>query len=165
MAGQRNGAPCVFATDLWSCLGLTHLYIYITIHMYIYIDTPLDPKTMKIDGFRPSIYGSYICIYIYTSAVVWFPSSSTPALRPHMALWPSFLLVQSLSVDGVAKVVGFEVSCHVYFPCFQIVMKIDQRWEVFNLLPLTGDEFNRFSHWAQMFFLLIDQLLVIEIHH
>ena len=72
------------------------MYIYI----YVYTFGPQNHENWWFQALN--IWVIYV-IYIYTSAVVWFPSSSTPALRPRMALWPSFLLVQSLSVDGVAK--------------------------------------------------------------
>ena len=153
MAGQRNGAPCVFATDLWSCLSLalntySNTYVYIYIHVYLW-----TPKPWKLMVSGPQYLGHiyvYLNIYIYKCSclVSKFINTSTTVSYGFMAQFsvcPKFECWWSSQGCGIWRFI--------------------QRWEVFNLLPLRGDEFNRFSHWAQMFFLLIDQLLVIEIHH
>ena len=79
--------------------------------------TPLDPKTMKIDGFRPSIYGSYMLyIYIYKCSclVSKFFDTSTTASYGFMT---QFSACPKFECWWSSQVVGFEV-------------KIDQRWEV-----------------------------------
>lgn len=118
----------------------TYKYIYIYILQYIcrYIYT-FGPQNHKNWWFQAL---NIICTYIYnihTSAVVWFPSSSTPALRPQRALWPSFLLVQSLSVDGVAKL--WDLKFHATFTF--LVSRLS--WRFFK-----GEKFLICCHWQGM---------------
>ena len=85
MAGQRNGAPCVSATDLWSCLSLTHLYIYI---LWI------------VPGWHHSFHFQFVLVIL----------SRSPPSCPRVSN-STVCDCRQLSAQGAKRRVGFEVSC------------------------------------------------------
>ena len=112
---------CVFATELWSCLNLTHYAIYIC--------------GTRIQVHQHQHYG---LIFLHG-----------PGGCPKFRCWTGQR--QELEQPSLWNL---KFHAPVYFLCSQIVIRIYQRWDVFNLLPLTRDELNVFSHchWAQTFF-------------